>query len=272
MGRMYIPPLKQPTNEKHFPTTQRILRIVAGTENFVIPSRVRFFLSCTDKARFGCRQSLSCHFSAHVGREILLGIKDSQLPANWVSNPKMGASPAGAISRTLELTMWFVCLFAFAFQGHMHGIRKFPDQGVELELHLLTYTISTATPDPSHVCGLHHGSRQCRILNALMPGIEPKSSWILVGFVFSVPQWELLDGTIWSAMLSAFLTQRAKLLPYSVYFKENQRGIYFNISGMCSVTPGESLLNSKSFCLHKHTLTFAVRMPDHNSIKTFLMV
>ena len=43
--------------------------------------------------------------------------------------------------------------------------------GVELELHLLTYTIATAaaaaaaTPDPSHICDLHHSSWHCQILN-----------------------------------------------------------------------------------------------------------
>ena len=42
-----------------------------------------------------------------------------------------------------------------------------PRLGVKLELQLLTYTPATATPDPSHVCDLHHSSRQRWILNLL---------------------------------------------------------------------------------------------------------
>jgi len=58
---------------------------------------------------------------------------------------------------------------------------------------------------PSHVCDLHHSSWQRWILNHwASPGIEPTTSWFLVGFVnhwamlgtprlcfvyFSIPQW-----------------------------------------------------------------------------------
>ena len=38
---------------------------------------------------------------------------------------------------------------------------------------------------------LHHSSQQCQILNPLSEEeIEPTSSWILVMFITSVPQWE----------------------------------------------------------------------------------
>ena len=42
-----------------------------------------------------------------------------------------------------------------------------PRLGVESELQLLAYTTATATQDPSNICNLHHGSRQCLILNPL---------------------------------------------------------------------------------------------------------
>ena len=42
-----------------------------------------------------------------------------------------------------------------------------PRLGVKLELWVLVYTTATAMPDLSHVCDLHHGSRQCQILNTL---------------------------------------------------------------------------------------------------------
>ena len=37
----------------------------------------------------------------------------------------------------------------------------------QLELLLPAYTRSTATPDPSCICNLHHRSQQCQILNPL---------------------------------------------------------------------------------------------------------
>ena len=42
-----------------------------------------------------------------------------------------------------------------------------PRLGIELELQLLAYATATAMQDPSHICDLHHSSRQCRILNPL---------------------------------------------------------------------------------------------------------
>ena len=67
-----------------------------------------------------------------------------------------------------------------------------PRLGVELELQLPAYATATATPDPSHVYNLYHSSQQCWILNPLIgPGIEPESSWVLVGFVSAEPQGEL---------------------------------------------------------------------------------
>ena len=53
--------------------------------------------------------------------------------------------------------------FFFVFSWHT----EVPRLGVELKLQLPTYTTATATPDPSHVCNLHHSSWQCRILSPL---------------------------------------------------------------------------------------------------------
>ena len=39
--------------------------------------------------------------------------------------------------------------------------------GVKLELQLPAYATTTATPDPSHICNLHHSPGQCQILNPL---------------------------------------------------------------------------------------------------------
>ena len=39
--------------------------------------------------------------------------------------------------------------------------------GDRMELQVPAYTTATATPDPSHICNLHHSSWQRQILNAL---------------------------------------------------------------------------------------------------------
>ena len=56
------------------------------------------------------------------------------------------------------------------------------------------YHTATAMRDPSHVCNLHHSSRQNAgsLTHCVRPGIELASSWILVGFTSAVPPRELL--------------------------------------------------------------------------------
>ena len=92
---------------------------------------------------------------------------------------------------TLNHTWWqfFVC---FLEPNPQH--KEVPRLGVEYELQLPAYTTATATSDLSRVCDLHHSSGQHRILNPLSrrPGIEPTSSWILVRFVSTEPQGEIL--------------------------------------------------------------------------------
>ena len=79
-----------------------------------------------------------------------------------------------------KLTLFFILVILELPLQHM----EIPRLKVKLELQLQAYTTATATCDPSHVCDLHHSSQQHQILNPLRrPGIEPASSWILVGFV-----------------------------------------------------------------------------------------
>ena len=67
---------------------------------------------------------------------------------------------------------------------------------VESELQLLAYTTAIAMWDPSSVCNLHHSSQQCRILNPLSKARDQTaSSWILVWFITTEPQQELLEMT-----------------------------------------------------------------------------
>ena len=58
-------------------------------------------------------------------------------------------------------------LFFFFLEPHLHHV-EVPRLRVKLELQLLSYTIATAMPDPSHLCDLHHSSQHCWwILNPL---------------------------------------------------------------------------------------------------------
>ena len=77
-----------------------------------------------------------------------------------------------------------VCFFKATPEPHESS-----QAGTESELQLPVYTTATATPDPSHICDLHHSLRQRWILT----GTEATSSQILVGFISTEPQWELLN-------------------------------------------------------------------------------
>ena len=58
----------------------------------------------------------------------------------------------------------------------------------------LAYTMGTATRVQSRICDLHHSSQQCLIpTHWATPGMEPTSSRILVSFIYTVPQRELLN-------------------------------------------------------------------------------
>ena len=82
-------------------------------------------------------------------------------------------------------------VLGFFFLGPYLQHMEVPRLGVKLELQLPATAPApapaTATPDPTNIFDLHHNSRQHWILNPLnhwgRPGIKPKSSWILVGFV-----------------------------------------------------------------------------------------
>ena len=77
-----------------------------------------------------------------------------------------------------------ILFYFFGFFGLHPWHMEVPRLGVQSELQLLAYITATAMPDPSCICDLHHSSQQCQILNhCARPGIEPASSWVLVGFV-----------------------------------------------------------------------------------------
>ena len=59
------------------------------------------------------------------------------------------------------------CSNFFFFLGLYLQYMEVPRLGVKSELQLPAYATATATPDPSHICNLHHSLLQHRILNPL---------------------------------------------------------------------------------------------------------
>jgi len=69
---------------------------------------------------------------------------------------------------------------------------EIPRLGVKSELQLPATATAKATWALSHVCDLHHSSWQRQVLNPLIEARDPTLiPMILVGFISSVPQWEL---------------------------------------------------------------------------------
>ena len=83
--------------------------------------------------------------------------------------------------------------FFFFFLGLHPCHMEVPMLGVESELQLPAYTEATATPDPSHVCNLHHSSQQHGILNPLSEARDHTCNLMVPsGMVSALPQQEFL--------------------------------------------------------------------------------
>ena len=57
--------------------------------------------------------------------------------------------------------------FLFVFLGPHLQLMELPRLGIESELQLSAYATATAMLDLTHVCNLHHSSRQHQIFNSL---------------------------------------------------------------------------------------------------------
>ena len=70
----------------------------------------------------------------------------------------------------------------------------------ESELQPLAYITATTTPDPSCVCGLHHSSRQCQILNPLRE--DRDWTWVRIDASQINFCWAMMGTPVcWSYML-----------------------------------------------------------------------
>jgi len=73
----------------------------------------------------------------------------------------------------VECVFFFFFPFVFVFLGSHFRHMEVPRLGVESELQLPAYTTAMATPDPSHICELHHSSWQHWSLNPLSEARDP---------------------------------------------------------------------------------------------------
>ena len=89
-----------------------------------------------------------------------------------------------------NFTFFFLKLLEITFfLGPRPQHMEIPRLGVYSELQLPAYATATATLDPSHICELHHSSRQCRILN---PPSEARDQTCNL----MVPRWILFHCTM----------------------------------------------------------------------------
>ena len=63
-----------------------------------------------------------------------------------------------------ETSFVVVVVVILVFLGPHLWYMEVPRLGVQSELYLLAYTTATATPDPSHICNLHHSHGNPRSL------------------------------------------------------------------------------------------------------------
>ena len=98
------------------------------------------------------------------------------------SLPQERIEMVGVLQKVFLFLCLLACLLA-CFLGPYLEHMKVPRQGVKWELQLPACPTATAAPDLSHVCNLHHSSRQCQILNPLSEArdrtcVLTNTSWI----------------------------------------------------------------------------------------------
>ena len=110
--------------------------------------------------------------------------QNNSLQRDQMQMASRAARPDCSLNKGMTfLFFFFFCLFAFsrAAPAAYEGSQARGSVGA-----IATgQRQSHSSADPSHICNLHHSSRQRRILNPLSKGrIEPATSWFLVGFVY----------------------------------------------------------------------------------------
>ena len=109
------------------------------------------------------------------------GKKKKETKKNCINSQKT-VTPMTVSTHGRYLLSFFLSFFVFLGPHPWH--MEFPRLGVKSELQLQAYTTATASQDLSHICDLQHSTWQCwSLTHWVRPGIEPTSSWMIVGFV-----------------------------------------------------------------------------------------
>ena len=116
------------------------------------------------------------------------------------------------------LLLFFVCLFGFFF-GFLRLLPRHmgSQTRVESELQPPAYTTATAKPDPSHVCNLYHKaySDTRSLTHSARPGIEPESSWMLVGFI---NPWATMGTQVLAFLTWSYYIQMLQVWEHTIYW------------------------------------------------------
>ena len=136
-----------------------------GQANTVSPSKITGLSVSTDIARGPFRNSKSCRGHLYPnGESIQISLK--------------------------VFFCLFVCFFPLSFEGRICGIWKFPGQRSNWSY--LSHSNAGIRPASATYTTAH--SNAGSLTHWVRPGIEPTSSWILVGFATTKPQQELPEG------------------------------------------------------------------------------
>ena len=112
-------------------------------------------------------------------------------PSPRLQSPTCWATGAAGPLETNRNSLGTGFILFYFLEPHLQHM-EIPRLGAKSELQLQAYATATATQDPSHVCNLHHSSKQHQILTHwARTRIKPASSCILVGFITTEPQWAL---------------------------------------------------------------------------------
>ena len=112
-----------------------------------------------------------------------MGVVKGERPINDIS---LGLYPARRTEREhLAFLVFFPFpFFFFFFFLELHSqYTDVPWLGVQSELQLPAYATAIATPEPSHVCNLHHSSQQHQILNPLMEGRDQTHTLMIPSWI-----------------------------------------------------------------------------------------
>jgi len=107
----------------------------------------------------------NCYEKKKALKHTLQYIKNDQKPISIQNTLKHGTLTLQESSETNFFLLFLFFIFIFCFLGPHLQHMEVPRLGVKSELQLPAYTTVTEKWDPTHICGLHHSSRQCRILN-----------------------------------------------------------------------------------------------------------